>query len=222
MLKYPHVCRKANINRLAAQRRSPRFTRKASSGDPINHQPITKLSILTKLTNDHHNHRESSIQYRVLSIKNADTFEQKSNFSRIFIFLSQNELRATSDEKRLYFRIKSAGSSNYRGSVFYSLSLPEFIPGFTYTALLPGSVCSPAFLSGAGGLLFSPPAKRCQILRAYPDSSLGPAGQGTNMRLRLRCPFRLLSFGYVLKDALRLTQPKRAAHPFDEIRNLIV
>ncbi len=52
------------------------------------------------------------------STKNADTFEQKSNFSNIFNSLSQNELRATTDEKRLYFRIKSAGSSNYRGTTF--------------------------------------------------------------------------------------------------------
>jgi len=29
-------------------------------------------------------HRESSIQYRVFSIKNADTSEQKSKFSKIF------------------------------------------------------------------------------------------------------------------------------------------
>ena len=50
----------------------------------------------------------------------------------------------------------------------------------------------------------------------------GSADPGTNIRLRLRCPFRLLSFGYVLKDALRLTQPKRAAHPFDETRNVMV
>jgi hypothetical protein len=54
----------------------------------------------------------------VFSIKNADTSEQKLNFSKIFNSLSQNELRATSDEKRLYFRIKSAGSSNYRGTAF--------------------------------------------------------------------------------------------------------
>jgi len=52
------------------------------------------------------------------STKNADTSEQKSNFSKIFNSLSQNELRATSDEKRLYFRIKRAATSNYRGSVF--------------------------------------------------------------------------------------------------------
>ena len=45
------------------------------------------------------------------------------------------------------------------------------------------------------------------------------ADQGTNIRLRLRCPFRLLSFGYVLKDALRLTQPKRAAQPSNEIQS---
>ena len=31
--------------------------------------------------------------------------------------------------------------------------------------------------------------------------------QGTNIRLRLCCSFRLLSFGYVLNDDLRLTQP---------------
>jgi len=52
------------------------------------------------------------------SIKNADTSEQKLNFLKNFNLLSQIELRATSDEKRLYFRIKSAGGSNYRGSVF--------------------------------------------------------------------------------------------------------
>ena len=50
----------------------------------------------------------------------------------------------------------------------------------------------------------------------------GSADQGKNIRLRLRCPFRLLPFGYVLKDVLRLTQPIRAAHPFDETRNLMV
>ncbi len=43
------------------------------------------------------------------------------------------------------------------------------------------------------------------------------AGQVPNIRLRLRFSFRLLSFGYVLNDDLRLTQPIRAAHPFDEI-----
>ena len=43
------------------------------------------------------------------------------------------------------------------------------------------------------------------------------ADQGTNIRLRLRCSFRLLSFGYVLNDDLRLTQPIRAAHPLHEI-----
>jgi len=61
--------------------------------------------------------------FRQFSIKNADTSEQKSNFSKNFNLLSQIELRATSDEKRLNFRIKHAGSSNYRGSVFL---LPEF------------------------------------------------------------------------------------------------
>jgi len=35
------------------------------------------------------------------------------------------------------------------GVFFNSLSLPEFIPGCTYTALLPGSVCLLAFLPGA-------------------------------------------------------------------------
>ena len=55
---------------------------------------------------------------RQFSTKSDDTFEQKSNFSKIFNSLSQIELRATSDEKRLYFRIKSAGSSNYRGATF--------------------------------------------------------------------------------------------------------
>ena len=48
------------------------------------------------------------------------------------------------------------------------------------------------------------------------------ADQGTNIRLRLRCSFRLLSFGYVLNDHLRLTQPIRAAHLFDETRNLMI
>jgi hypothetical protein len=31
---------------------------------------------------------------------------------------------------------------------------------------------------------------------------LEPAGSVTNIRLRLRCSFRLFTFGYVLKDAL--------------------
>jgi len=61
--------------------------------------------------------------FRQFSIKNADTSEQKSKFFKIFNLLSQIELRATSNEKRLHFRNKSAGSSNYRGSVFL---LPEF------------------------------------------------------------------------------------------------
>jgi hypothetical protein len=56
--------------------------------------------------------------FRQFSIKTDDTSEQKSNFSKIFNSLSQNELRATSDEKRLYFRIKRAATSNCRGSVF--------------------------------------------------------------------------------------------------------
>jgi len=58
--------------------------------------------------------------FRQFSIKNADTSEQKSKFSKNFNLLSQIELRATSDEKRLYFRIKSAGSSNYRGAAFFA------------------------------------------------------------------------------------------------------
>ncbi len=49
-----------------------------------------------------------------------------------------------------FFRIKYAGSSNYRGSVFL---LPEFTPG----------VCLLAFLPGA---TFSPPAIRRQILKS--------------------------------------------------------
>jgi len=40
--------------------------------------------------------------------------------------------------------------------------------------------------------------------------------QGMNTRLRLRDSFRLSAFGYVINDALRLTQPIRAAHPVDE------
>ncbi len=116
--------------------------------------------------------------FRQFSIKNADTSEQKLKFLKNFNSLSQIELRATSDEKRLYFRIKRAGSSNYRGSVFYSLNLPEFIPGCTYTALLPGSVCllafeftldvsSLVFLSGAGGCFFTLWQKAANYLRAH-------------------------------------------------------
>ena len=56
----------------------------------------------------------------VFSTKNADTYEQKSNFSKIFNLLSQNELQATSDEKWLYFRIKHAATSNYRGATFFA------------------------------------------------------------------------------------------------------
>jgi hypothetical protein len=74
--------------------------------------------------------------FRQFSTKSTDTCEQKSNFPKIFNLLSQNELRTTSDKKRLYFRIKSAATSNYRGSVFL---LAEFTP----------SVCSLAFLPGA-------------------------------------------------------------------------
>ena len=61
---------------------------------------------------------------------------KNQNYQKIFNLLSQIELRATSDKKRLNFRNKRAGSSNYRGSVFL---LPEFTPG----------VCLLAFLSGA-------------------------------------------------------------------------
>jgi len=60
--------------------------------------------------------------FRQFSIKNADTSEQKSNFLKNFNLLSQIELRATSDEKRLYFRNKSAGSFNYRGLPFFASS----------------------------------------------------------------------------------------------------
>jgi hypothetical protein len=40
--------------------------------------------------------------------------------------------------------------------------------------------------------------------------------QGMNTRLRLRRSFRPSLFGYVINDALRLTQPIRVAHPVDE------
>ena len=56
------------------------------------------------------------------------------------------------------------------GVFFYSLSLPEFIPGCTYMALLSGSVCLLAFLPGA---TFSPPAKRCQILNLSSNVVVG-------------------------------------------------
>jgi len=59
--------------------------------------------------------------FRQFSIKNADTSEQKSNFSKNFNYFADIELRATSDEKRLNFRIKRAGSSNYRGLPFFRL-----------------------------------------------------------------------------------------------------
>ena len=39
---------------------------------------------------------------------------------KIFNLLAQIELRATSGEKRLYFRNKSADSSNYRGATFFA------------------------------------------------------------------------------------------------------
>ena len=83
-----------------------------------------------------------------------------------------------SDEKRLYFRIKSAGSSNYRGSVFL---LPEFTRVYPRVYLHGSSAgecvltCFGVYpreplpwpITGGRGLLFSPPAKSCQILRAY-------------------------------------------------------
>ena len=91
--------------------------------------------------------------FRQFSTKNADTSEQKSNFLKIFIFLSQNELRAMSDEKRLYFRIKRAGSSNYRGSVFL---LPEFTRVYPWV-YLHGSSAGECVLTcfSAGGYFFS-------------------------------------------------------------------
>ena len=68
----------------------------------------------------------------------------------------KNELQATSDEKQLYFRNKSAGSSNYRACPKLSRRRECFLlPEFT----LDGS--SLAFLSGA---VFLPPVKRIQTL----------------------------------------------------------
>jgi hypothetical protein len=58
--------------------------------------------------------------FRQFSTKSAGTLGQKLKFSKIFNLLSQIELRAASHEKRLYFRIKSAGSSNYRGNTFFA------------------------------------------------------------------------------------------------------
>ena len=79
-----------------------------------------------------------------------------------------------------FFRIKSAGSSNYRGSVFL---LPEFTRVYPRVYLHGSSAgecvltCFGVYpreplpwpITGGRGLLFSPPAKRSQIL---PDNSL--------------------------------------------------
>ncbi len=51
-------------------------------------------------------------------------------------------------------------------------SLPEFIPGCTYTALLPGDVSSLAFLSGVGGLLEFTPGAGFSV--SLPGASLTP------------------------------------------------
>ncbi len=60
------------------------------------------------------------------SIKYADTLRQKSNFSNFFNLPSHIELRATCDERRLYFRIKHAGSSNYRACPELAEALSPF------------------------------------------------------------------------------------------------
>jgi hypothetical protein len=143
----------------------------------------------------------------VFSIKNADTSEQKSNFSKIFIFLSQNELRATSDEKRLYFRIKRAGSSNYRGSVFL---LPEFTPSVCLLAFeFTLDVSSLAFLSGAGGCFFAfikksianSKSERSALISLYPD----------NHCLLTRYPdnrYSIQSTNYFVRNYQRIMQNK--------------
>jgi hypothetical protein len=52
------------------------------------------------------------------SIKNDDTSEQNLKFLKNFNLLSQIELRELRIDIQGFFRIKSAGSSNYRGAVF--------------------------------------------------------------------------------------------------------
>ena len=85
-------------------------------------------------------YRESSIQYRVLSIKNADTSEQKSNFLKNSYLTFPNRVTTICNRySRTFFASKVQVALIIEGVFFYSLSLPEFIPGFTYTALLPGA-----------------------------------------------------------------------------------
>ena len=81
--------------------------------------------------------------FRQFSIKNADTSEQKNKiFKYSLTYFPKSSYENNESIFEDFFHIKSAGSSNYRGSVFYSLSLPEFIPGCTYTALLPGNLAN--------------------------------------------------------------------------------
>jgi len=56
------------------------------------------------------------------STKNAGNLKQKSDFFKFFISFPKNDLQTTSHKIRLNFRIKHAGSSNYRGAVFSSLT----------------------------------------------------------------------------------------------------
>jgi hypothetical protein len=63
-----------------------------------------------------------------ISVKNAHSQKQKSKISIFFISLPHIELQESSIENRDFFRLKTAHSSNYRGSIFLpSLSLSSML-----------------------------------------------------------------------------------------------
>jgi hypothetical protein len=55
---------------------------------------------------------------QVFCAKNAGNFQQISIFLKFFISFLKNELRTTGHEIRPNFRIKRAGTSNYRDASF--------------------------------------------------------------------------------------------------------
>jgi len=83
-----------------------------------------------------------------------------------------------------FFRIKSAGSSNYRGSVFL---LPEFTPGVCLLAFLPGAAFfafgqkKPNTKSERIALISEYPDNHCLLTR-YPDNRYSI--QSTNYYVR--------------------------------------
>ncbi len=143
------------------------------------------------------------IEFSVFSV-----FSVAKNQSKTLIPPSKNQIfqkflthfPKTSYERRAtrngyIFVSKAQVALIIEGLFFYSLNLPEFIPGCTYTALLPGSVCLLALeftlgvcllacLPGAGGLR----QKAASYLRAHKAQSTQKA-QTINLEAK-RKPLR--------------------------------